>query len=146
LVEEINNLITIQKAASKGQLFLIHKMNKVSGSTEFFNSVYELVRLIPKGKVTTYGAIAKCLGAPRSSRLVGYAMNNSHSQHPKVPAHRVVNRNGLLTGKHHFSAPFEMEELLKNEGILVIDNEIVNFKEKFWDPEDLLRSGELNQP
>jgi methylated-DNA-protein-cysteine methyltransferase-like protein len=121
-------------------------MNNNRSSTEFFNSVYELVRLIPKGRVTTYGAIAKCLGAPRSSRLVGYAMNNSHTQLPKVPAHRVVNRNGLLTGKHHFSTPFEMQELLKNEGILVLNNEIVNFKEKFWDPENLLDSDEPNQP
>jgi methylated-DNA-protein-cysteine methyltransferase-like protein len=115
-------------------------MNINRASTEFFNSVYELVRLIPKGRVTTYGAIAKCLGAPRSSRLVGYAMNNSHTQHPKVPAHRVVNRNGLLTGKHHFASPFEMEELLKMEGIEIENDTIVNFKEKFWDPEVLLDS------
>lgn len=113
-------------------------MNNNRASTEFFNSVYELVRLIPKGRVTTYGAIAKCLGAPRSSRLVGYAMNNSHTQLPKVPAHRVVNRNGLLTGKHHFASPFEMEELLKMEGIEIENDTIVNFKEKFWDPEVLL--------
>ena len=115
-------------------------MNNNRASTEFFNSVYELVRLIPKGRVTTYGAIAKCLGAPRSSRLVGYAMNNSHTQLPKVPAHRVVNRNGLLTGKHHFASPFEMEELLKMEGIEIENDTIVNFKKKFWDPEVLLDS------
>jgi len=112
-------------------------MNNSSTSNDFYNLVYDLVRLIPEGRVCTYGAIAKCLGAPRSSRLVGYAMNNSHSQNPKVPAHRVVNRNGLLTGKHHFSTPFEMEELLKKEGIEIINDTIVNFKEKFWDPATL---------
>jgi methylated-DNA-protein-cysteine methyltransferase-like protein len=88
--------------------------------------------------VSTYGAIAKFLGAPGSSRLVGYAMNNSHTQQPKIPAHRVVNRNGLLTGKHHFSSPVEMEELLKKEGVNVENNTIVNFKEIFWNPETIL--------
>jgi methylated-DNA-protein-cysteine methyltransferase-like protein len=109
-------------------------MNNNRSSTEFFNSVYELVRLIPQGRVTTYGAIAKCLGAPRSSRLVGYAMNNSHTQLPKVPAHRVVNRKGLLSGKHHFEGTNLMQQLLESEGIQVIDNQIIAFENHFWDP------------
>jgi methylated-DNA-protein-cysteine methyltransferase-like protein len=115
-------------------------MSNSKNNSDFFNSVYEIVRLIPKGRVSTYGAIAKCLGAPRSSRLVGYAMNNSHAQFPKVPAHRVVNRNGLLTGKHHFSSPFEMEELLKKEGVHVNNDSITNFKAIFWDPENLIKT------
>jgi methylated-DNA-protein-cysteine methyltransferase-like protein len=104
-------------------------------TNEFFQSVYDIVHLIPTGRVTTYGHIAKCLGAPRSSRLVGYAMNNCHAVIPKVPAHRVVNRNGLLTGKHHFSTPYEMQELLNQEGIEVINNQVVDFKSKLWIPD-----------
>jgi len=98
----------------------------------FFERVYEVVRQIPEGRVTSYGAIARYLGAARSSRLVGYAMNASHTK--EVPAHRVVNRNGLLTGKHHFSGSNLMQQLLENEGIDVIDNQIQNFKDIFWDP------------
>ena len=101
---------------------------------DFAQSVYEIVRLIPKGKVTSYGAIAKCLGAPKSSRIVGYAMNNSHSQTIPVPAHRVVNRNGLLTGRAHFSPPEKMEILLEKEGHDIENHQIVNFKDVFWDP------------
>lgn len=104
-------------------------------SDDFFQLVYSIVYLIPEGRVITYGAIAKCLGAPKSSRLVGYAMNNCHGIIPKVPAHRVVNRNGLLTGKHHFSTPFEMQELLNKEGIEVINDQIVDFKSKLWIPD-----------
>jgi methylated-DNA-protein-cysteine methyltransferase-like protein len=100
---------------------------------DFFTNVYDVVRLIPSGRVTSYGAIARYLGAPRSSRMVGWAMNNAHSL-TDVPAHRVVNRNGLLTGKMHFSTPSRMEELLKQEGVLVIDDQIENFKSVFWDP------------
>ncbi len=96
--------------------------------------VYQVVRLIPKGRVTSYGAIAKYLGAARSSRMVGWAMNASHSQKEYVPAHRVVNRNGLLTGKHHFKTPFEMQELLAAEGILVKDDKIIDFEKYFWNP------------
>lgn len=98
----------------------------------FFDSVYDVVRLIPYGKVTSYGAIAKYLGAARSSRLVGYAMNASHTK--DVPAHRVVNRNGLLTGKHHFEGTNLMQQLLESEGLVVVDNQIQNFKENYWDP------------
>ena len=95
--------------------------------------VYEVVKLIPKGRVTSYGAIAKYLGAARSSRMVGYAMNASHGQ-KGVPAHRVVNRNGLLTGKHHFGDPDMMQRLLEKEGIKVKKDKVVNFEKLFWDP------------
>jgi methylated-DNA-protein-cysteine methyltransferase-like protein len=104
---------------------------------DFFQAVFEIVQLIPHGRVTSYGAIAKCLGTAKSSRMVGWAMNASHSI-PGIPAHRVVNRNGLLTGKAHFSEPNEMEARLKKEGIEVVDNQIVNFKMLFWDPMDAL--------
>ena len=98
----------------------------------FFERVYDIVRLIPYGKVTSYGAIAKHLGAARSSRLVGYAMNASHGK--DVPAHRVVNRKGLLTGKHHFEGTNLMQQLLENEGIKVIDNQIQNLEDVYWNP------------
>lgn len=102
-------------------------------SSAFFNDVYEVVKLIPKGRVTSYGAIAKYLGAAKSSRMVGYAMNNAHA-FPNIPAHRVVNRNGLLTGKHHFATETRMEELLKAEGIKVEQDAVIDFTELFWDP------------
>ena len=101
--------------------------------TDFFNSVFQVVKLIPKGRVTSYGAIAAYLGAKKSSRVVGYAMNASHAI-PGIPAHRVVNRLGCLTGKMHFSNPEEMERLLQLEGIVVKEDCIVNFKQLFWDP------------
>ncbi|MES2778954.1 MAG: MGMT family protein [Bacteroidota bacterium] len=99
----------------------------------FFNDVYEIVKLIPKGRVTSYGAIAKYLGAAKSSRMVGYAMNAAHTL-PDVPAQRVVNRNGLLTGKHHFATETRMEELLKKDGVKVKNDQVVDFKKLFWDP------------
>jgi methylated-DNA-protein-cysteine methyltransferase-like protein len=102
--------------------------------SDFYNDVYEVVCLIPKGRVTNYGAIAKYLGSARSSRLVGWAMNVSHSFKKKVPAHRVVNRNGLLTGKHHFSDPYMMQRLLEREGVKVENNKVIEFDELFWDP------------
>lgn len=107
-----------------------------SGKKEqsFFEQVYDIVRQIPKGRVTSYGAIAACLGAKLSARMVGWAMHGAHSLTPKVPAHRVVNRNGMLSGKHHFETPTRMEELLKKEGIIVKDDIIVDFKNIFWDP------------
>ena len=101
---------------------------------DFFNRVYEVVKLIPPGRVTSYGAIARYLGTAGSARMVGWAMNGSHRVKDFVPAHRVVNRNGLLTGKHHFDTPDTMQELLENEGIIVIHNKIVNFGKYFWDP------------
>ena len=107
-------------------------------NNEFFDQVYQVVRLVPKGRVTTYGAIGKFLGSAKSARMVGWAMNNSHQQSPSVPAHRVVNRNGILTGKHHFFNNNTMAELLKREGIEVKKNQIVNFKEYFWDPSEKL--------
>ena len=100
----------------------------------FFERVYEVARQIPYGKVTSYGAIAKVLGAARSARMVGWAMNASHNLED-VPAHRVVNRNGLLTGKHHFDGTNLMKQLLESEGIVVKDNQIVDFQKHFWAPE-----------
>lgn len=100
----------------------------------FFERVYVVVRQIPYGKVTSYGAIAKALGTARSARMVGWAMNASHSLED-VPAHRVVNRNGLLTGKLHFDGTNLMQQLLESEGIVVIDNQIVDLEKHFWHPE-----------
>ncbi len=107
----------------------------------FFDNVYDVVRQIPTGRVTSYGAIAKYLGAARSSRMVGWAMNAAHSQDPPVPAQRVVNRMGMLTGRHHFETPYKMQELLESEGVEVIEDQVVKFKELFWDPQAEL--GEL---
>ena len=106
-------------------------MNSINES--FFDKVYTIVRKIPHGKVTTYGLIARYLGTPKSARMVGYAMNSSH-KFSDIPAHRVVNRNGLLTGKHHFFGSSLMQELLENEGVIVIDNKIKNFNDVLWDP------------
>ena len=103
-------------------------------NSDFFNQVFQVVRLIPKGKVTSYGAIANYLGSKSSSRIVGYAMNAAHSQKEYVPAHRVLNRNGQLTGKHHFSNPFLMQELLEKEKIEVVNDTVVNLKKHYWDP------------
>ena len=107
-----------------------------SGNREngFFHLVYEVVRQIPKGRVSTYGAIAAVLGTRLSARMVGWAMNGAHHVKPKVPAHRVVNRNGMLTGKHHFSTPEKMQELLEKEGVMVKEDQVIHFKEIFWDP------------
>lgn len=102
--------------------------------SDFFKQVYEVVKLIPPGKVTSYGAIASYLGSPGAARMVGWAMNASHHHPEFIPAHRVVNRNGLLTGKHYFDTPNVMKELLENEGIEFKGDQIINFKEKFWDP------------
>lgn len=102
-------------------------------SKDFFEQVYQVCQLIPEGRVTSYGAIAKYLGAARSSRMVGWAMNASHRKQG-VPAHRVVNRQGLLTGKHHFQSPTAMQQLLEREGIRVENDKVVDFKTLFWDP------------
>jgi methylated-DNA-protein-cysteine methyltransferase-like protein len=99
----------------------------------FFTKVYDVAKQIPFGRVTTYGAIARYLGTPRSARVVGWAMNASHLD-DSVPAHRVVNRIGLLTGKHHFKGSNLMQQLLENENIKVVDNQIVEFKKLYWDP------------
>jgi methylated-DNA-protein-cysteine methyltransferase related protein len=108
-------------------------MNLSGKTRNFFVDVYEVVKLIPKGKVTSYGSIAAYLGAARSSRMVGWAMNAAHNK-PEVPAHRVVNRAGLLTGKGHFEDPFAMQRKLEAEGIVVKGNQIINFTDHFWDP------------
>ncbi|MFM2157007.1 MAG: hypothetical protein RL516_1756 [Bacteroidota bacterium] len=104
----------------------------------FFEDVYAVVRMIPKGRVTSYGAIAKYLGAAKSARMVGWAMNACHGVLPPVPAHRVVNRIGLLSGKNHFHESNEMENRLKDEGILVVDDQIQEFASFFWDPSEEL--------
>ena len=101
---------------------------------DFYSRVYALVRKIPKGKVVSYGDIAEYLGTKGSARTVGYAMNNAHSVSPPIPAHRVVNRNGLLTGKHHFGSPTMMQQLLENEGIKVINDQIQDFEKIRWKP------------
>lgn len=100
----------------------------------FFDDVYDVVRQIPKGRVTSYGAIAAYLGTKLSARMVGWAMNGAHNVKPKVPAQRVVNRNGMLTGKAHFATPTQMEELLKKDGVAVKNDTVVDFAKRFWDP------------
>jgi methylated-DNA-protein-cysteine methyltransferase related protein len=113
--------------------FTIPLTSKQSSKEDFFERVYAVVRRVPRGRVTSYGAIADYLGG--SARVVGWAMNNAHNVKPNVPAHRVVNRNGLLTGKHHFASPTLMQELLESEKIKVEDDKVVDFKKLFWDPE-----------
>ena len=105
----------------------------------FFDHVFSVVRLIPEGRITSYGAIAEFLGTKGSARMVGWAMNASHTEVTDVPAHRVVNRNGLLTGKHHFGGPRVMQQLLESEGIRVQDDQVVKFEELFWDPKKELK-------
>jgi methylated-DNA-protein-cysteine methyltransferase-like protein len=112
----------------------IGNSQKGKGNRNFFEDVFEVVRLIPPGRVTNYGSIAKYLGSGLSSRMVGWAMNASHIAHPPVPAQRVVNRNGMLTGKHHFATPTLMQELLEKEGIKIEKDKVVDFKNIFWDP------------
>ena len=110
------------------------QQSKQKETNDFFSKVYEVTKLIPYGRITSYGAIARYLGSGRSARMVGWALNSSHSSQDFLPAHRVVNRNGLLTGKHHFGNSTLMEQLLENEGINIDDDKVVNFREKFWDP------------
>lgn len=102
--------------------------------SSFFEEVYAVVRLVPRGRVTTYGAIAKFLGTGKSARMVGWAMNAAHMVKPKVPAHRVVNRNGMLSGKMHFATPTLMQELLEKEKVVVKKDTVQNFDKLFWDP------------
>ena len=112
---------------------------KPSGKKDesFFELVFEVVKQIPKGRVTSYGAIANALGTKMSARMVGWALNSSHLMKPKIPAHRVVNRTGLLSGKMHFDYPEQMQELLEKEGIIVKQDQVQDFKTKFWDPKNL---------
>jgi methylated-DNA-protein-cysteine methyltransferase related protein len=116
------------------------KTVRPSGKTDenFFSLVYQVVREVPKGRVTTYGAIANCLGTKLSARMVGWAMNGAHHVRPKVPAHRVINRNGMLSGKMHFATPTQMQELLEKEGVKVENDKVVDFKTRFWDPAESL--------
>jgi methylated-DNA-protein-cysteine methyltransferase-like protein len=101
---------------------------------DLYKSIYDLVKQIPPGRVTTYGAIAACIGSAGSARLVGWAMNASHYSGSGIPAHRVVNRNGLLTGKHHFETSLTMQELLESEGVRIEDDQVVDFEKLFWNP------------
>jgi methylated-DNA-protein-cysteine methyltransferase related protein len=120
------------KPAAREKLNAVTPTGKKDQS--FFELVFEVARQIPRGRVTSYGAIAACLGTKLSARMVGWAMNAAHTAKPVIPAHRVVNRNGMLTGKHHFNPPGKMEQMLKKEGIKVKNDTVVNFKELFWDP------------
>jgi len=123
------------------------KAARDKSENDFFVRVYEITKLIPYGRITSYGAIARFLGTGRSARMVGWALNASHTQTEFIPAHRVVNRNGLLTGKRHFGNSSTMEQLLANEGLIVEDDRIINFIEKFWDPsEEVLSNSRLQTP
>jgi methylated-DNA-protein-cysteine methyltransferase related protein len=110
------------------------KPKSITKEYSFFADVYDVVRQVPKGRVTSYGAIAAYLGTKLSARMVGWAMNAAGTAKPKVPAQRVVNRVGLLSGKHHFGTPALMEELLKKDGVTVKDDKVVDFAKRFWDP------------
>jgi methylated-DNA-protein-cysteine methyltransferase-like protein len=112
----------------------ISKKVHIPEHLDFFEKVYAVVRLVPAGRVTTYGAIAAYLGSPQAARTVGWAMNASHLQPDFIPAHRVVNRNGLLTGKHHFRNPLLMQELLESENVIVREDQVLDFIMVFWDP------------
>jgi methylated-DNA-protein-cysteine methyltransferase-like protein len=122
---------------AKTKAIAVKKKGEVTYSAEsysFFENVWDVARLVPKGRVTSYGAIARYLGTGRSARMVGWAMNAVDKVSPKVPAHRVVNSQGLLTGKHHFKTPTLMQELLEKEKIKVENSQVVDFKKLFWDP------------
>lgn len=112
-------------------------MPKTGFETSFFERVFAVVRMIPAGKVTSYGAIARAIGSPQAGRMVGWAVNKSFSGGEFLPAHRVVNRQGMLSGKHHFGGPRIMQELLESEGIQVENDQIVNFEQCFWDPMEI---------
>lgn len=110
-------------------------MSKTKKADNPYDAIYDIVRLIPKGRVTTYGAVAAALGMKSGARMVGYAMNSCEHVKPKVPAHRVLNRNGMLTGKHHFETETKMQELLEKEGVKVKDDTVINFEKYYWDPQ-----------
>ncbi len=126
------------KSRKKNNIPVREKLKTItpSGKKEesFFELVYEVARQIPRGRVTSYGAITACLGTKLSARMVGWAMNGAHHPGVKVPAHRVVNRNGMLTGKHHFGNEGEMQRLLEKEKIKVVNDQIQNLEKVFWDP------------
>jgi methylated-DNA-protein-cysteine methyltransferase-like protein len=121
-----------KKKATEEKLQTINPSGRKDES--FFEMVFKVARQIPKGRVTSYGAIAAALGTKLSARMVGWAMNSAHITKPKIPAHRVVNRAGLLTGKMHFAYPEQMQELLAKEGVKVVDDKVVEFDKLFWDP------------
>jgi methylated-DNA-protein-cysteine methyltransferase-like protein len=125
-----------KKKISERKVKLNSIMPSGKSETNFFEQVYEIARQIPRGKVTSYGAIAACLGAKSSARMVGWAMNGVGKEKPVVPAHRVVNRNGMLTGAHQFPTPTRMQELLEKEGTKVKDGKVVEFTKRFWDPSE----------
>ncbi len=118
------------KAGKKDKEVQVKKLAPIS----LYDNIYEVVRCVPKGRVTSYGAVAAAIGAASGARVVGYAMNLCSGVKPKVPAHRVVNRNGMLTGKHHFSPPEKMQQLLEKEGVEIKDDKVVKFESLFWDP------------
>ena len=122
----------INEKGSHGKLQQLKPSGKKDES--FFDAVYDIVRQVPRGRVTSYGAIASCLGIKSSARMVGWAMNAAHDARLKVPAHRVVNRNGMLSGKHHFGTPTEMQRLLEKEGVEIVDDQVQNFDLVFWNP------------
>jgi methylated-DNA-protein-cysteine methyltransferase related protein len=131
--------ITKQKTAVRKPIPAAEETPKsIVKEYSFFADVFDVVRQIPKGKVTSYGAVAAYLGTKLSARMVGWAMNAAHTAKPKVPAQRVVNRNGMLTGKHHFATPTAMEELLKKDGVTVKNDTVVDFKKRYWDPSEEL--------
>ncbi len=113
---------------------LLKNLRDPERNDNFFELVYKVTRTVPAGRVTTYGAIARCIGSPGASRMVGWALNNCHINEEFVPAHRVVNRKGFLTGRHHFRHSELMQELLESEGNQVINGQIVDFENRFWDP------------
>jgi methylated-DNA-protein-cysteine methyltransferase-like protein len=129
------------KAKKKNNVPARVKLSSVSPSGKkdesFFTLVYDVVRQIPRGRVTSYGAIAACLGTKLSARMVGWAMNSAHDPSLKIPAHRVVNRNGMLTGKMHFGDPGEMQRRLEKENIKVVDDQVQDFQKVFWNPSEL---------
>lgn len=131
--ERLKNKRTTRKANA-----FIHSMKKEPVRSDLYEAIYDIVRAIPPGRVTSYGAIAAALGVRSGARLVGYAMNLSHAVHPFVPAHRVLNRKGLLTGKHHFGTPDAMQKLLETEGVRVVEDAAVDFEKLFWDPSTAL--------
>lgn len=110
------------------------KMEKQSNKNDIYEAIYAIVRQVPKGRVTTYGAVAAAIGARSGARMVGYALNHCSGIKPKVPAHRVVNSQGLLTGKHHFNPPEKMEQLLRKEGVMVENDRVVDFQKRLWEP------------
>ena len=122
------------RARAEDQLHFVQVVNYSEKSYSFFEDVWDVVKLIPEGRVTSYGAIAKYLGITGSSRMVGWAMNACHRADVNIPAHRVVNRNGLLTGKAHFGDPDAMQSALEKEGLIVNKDQIQDFKTHFWDP------------